>query len=165
MMTHVVCQMLYSSVQSVLLGVHDDTCSVPDTVQSSSQFCWVCKMIHEVCRILYSPVQSVMLCVQYDTCSVSVTVQSNTVSSAGCARPYANINSKTDRWVGCIVQCSLIWPIYLTIQVYMLYVEGSNCKFAGCYVIRGGMLHQCIHHTHTHTHWFFLTFNHHIISN
>ena len=36
MMTHVVCQILYSPVQSVLLGVQNDTCSVPDLVQSST---------------------------------------------------------------------------------------------------------------------------------
>ena len=35
-MTHEVCQIPYSPVQSVLLGVHDDTCSVPDLVQSST---------------------------------------------------------------------------------------------------------------------------------
>jgi hypothetical protein len=168
MMTHEVYQILYSpvssagcawwhmkcarycTVQSVLLGVHDATWGVPDTVQYS-QFCWVCMMTHEVCQILCSPVQSVTLCVQDDTCSVSVTVQSSTVSSAGCACPYVNIKSKTGRWVGCIVQCSLIGQVhYITIQVYLLYVEGSTCKFAGCYVIRGGVLRQC-NHTHTHT--------------
>ena len=118
------------------------------TVQYS-QLCCVCKTIHVACQLLYSPVQSVLLGVQDDTCSVSVTVQSGTVSSAGCARPYVNINSKTGRWVGCIVQCSLIGQVYLTIQVYLLYVEGSTSKFAGCYAIRGGMLRQCNHHTHT----------------
>ena len=73
MKTHVVCQILCSPVQSVLLGVHD-TCSVPDTVESSTV--------------------SYAVCVPDDTCSVSVTVQSSTVSFAGCARPYVNINSK-----------------------------------------------------------------------
>jgi len=104
-------------------------------------------MIHVVCHLLYS-----LLCVHDDTCSVPDTVQSSTVSSAGCARPYVNINSKTGRWVGCIVQCSLIGQVHLTMQVYLLYVEGSTCKFAGCYVIRGEMLRQCNHQTHTHAH-------------
>ena len=35
-MTHVVCQILYSPVQSVLEGVQEDTCSVPDVGQSST---------------------------------------------------------------------------------------------------------------------------------
>jgi hypothetical protein len=41
-----------------------------------------------------------------DTCNVPDTAQSSTVSSAGCARPYVNINSETGRWFGCTVQCS-----------------------------------------------------------
>jgi len=60
-------------------------------------------MIHVACQILYSPVQSVTLCVQDDACSVSVTVQFSTVSSAGCVRPYVNINSKTG-WLRSPVQ-------------------------------------------------------------
>ena len=67
-----------------MLGVHDDRCSMSDTVQSS-QFCWLYMMIDVACQILYSPVQSVLLAVHDDRCSVSDSVQSSTVSTAACA--------------------------------------------------------------------------------